>query len=164
MSASSDRAVERRARDRRDGRRSAFADESWFGAFSSDQDTLFDDEGRSTQPATAPQPIGAYTSHFEQPPPAPRETDKKPPDNKRFLLREAKRMVESGQTAFVRLYRAFIAARAALSLALVIAMSLATAFGQRPSWPVAIVTSPLATACRSSPPACFASSGSGASW
>jgi len=142
MSASSDRTVERRARDRRDGRRSAFADESWFGAFSSDEDTLFgDDEGaRSTQPATTPQPVDAYTSHFEQPPPAPRETGNKPPDNKRFLLREAKRMVESGQTAFLRLYRAFIAARAALSLALVVAMSLASVFGQRPSWPVAIMS------------------------
>jgi len=143
MSASPDRTVERRARDRRDGRRSAFADESWFGAFSSDEDTLFGDEegGRPTQPATAPpQPVDAYTSHFEQPPPAPRESGNKPPDNKRFLLREAKRMVESGQTAFLRLYRAFIAARAALSLALVIAMGLASAFNQRPSWPVAIVS------------------------
>ena len=142
MSAAPDRTVERRARDRRDGRRSAFADESWFGAFSSESDTLFGDDegGRPTQPAPASQPIDAYTSHFEQPPPAPRETADKPRDNKRFLLREAKRMVESGQTAFLRLYRAFIAARAALSLALVIAMSLASAFGQRPSWPVAIVS------------------------
>jgi len=140
MSSTPERTVERRARDRRDGRRSAFADESWFGAFSSDGDTEFSDDDAAAQAPAATQPADAYTSHFEQPPPAPRETSDQPADNKRFLLREAKRMVESGQTAFVRLYRAFIAARAALSLALVVAMGLASAFGQRPSLPVTIVS------------------------
>ncbi|MES1161594.1 MAG: PAS domain-containing protein, partial [Rhizobacter sp.] len=144
MSTESERGVERRARDRRDGRRSAFADESWFGAFSSEDDTQFDDEPSGTAPlsATPTQPADAYTSHFEQPPP-PRPRDvasDKPADNTRFLLREAKRMVESGQTAFLRLYRAFIAARAALGPALVLAMGLASAFGARPAWWVMVIS------------------------
>src|SRR5260221_6771693 len=95
---------ERRSGDRRAGRRSAFADESWFGAFSSDADTQLRDD---IPAATAPDVAGAYRSHFENPPPRPRADAEKPEDS-RFLLREATRVVESGQTAFERLYRAFI--------------------------------------------------------
>jgi len=45
-----------------------------------------------------------------------------------------------GQTAFERLYRAFIAARAALGLALVIALAVGGAFGLRPNLWAALIS------------------------
>jgi two-component system sensor histidine kinase PilS (NtrC family) len=77
-------------------------------------------------------------SPFDSPPRASSRTDK--PDDSRFLLREATRMIESGQTAFERLYRAFIAARAALGLALAAALAVGGLFGLRTSLPVAVVS------------------------
>ena len=121
------RSQERRSGDRRAGRRSAFADESWFGAFSSDADTQLRDDDAPTTAADEP---AASRSHFENPPQRPR-ADADKPDDSRFLLREATRVVESGQTAFERLYRAFIAARAALGLALVLALTVGGLFGLR---------------------------------
>jgi len=131
------RSEERRSGDRRAGRRSAFADESWFGAFSSDADTT---TMRDELPAAAAtEESTAHRSPFERPPAAARgEADK--PDDSRFLLREATRVVESGQTAFERLYRAFIAARAALGLALVLAQLVGGVFGLRPNWWAALVS------------------------
>jgi len=121
------RSEERRSGDRRAGRRSVFADESWFGAFSTDADTQLRDDDA---PTTAAGEAAASRSHFENPPPRPR-ADADKPDDSRFLLREATRVVESGQTAFERLYRAFIAARAALGLALVLALTVGGLFGLR---------------------------------
>ena len=121
---SSERAQERRSRDRRGARRTAAGDESWFGAFSADADTQAG--GDDSAPARA----SGYKSHFDQPT-QPQES--KALDDSRFLARQAARMVESGQTAFERLYRAFIAARAALGLALVVALAVGRLFGLRPT-------------------------------
>lgn len=120
----SERAQERRSRERRGTRRSAAGDESWFGAFSADADTqVRDDEA-------GPDRTSEEKSHFDHPT-QPQES--KALDDSRFLARQAARMVESGQTAFERLYRAFIAARAALGLALVVALVVGLAFGLRPT-------------------------------
>ena len=126
------RSEERRSGERRAGRRAAFADESWFGAFSGETDTQLRDDGTPTT-AAAGDPA-ASASRFENPSQRSRaetETDADKPDDSRFLLREATRVVESGQTAFERLYRAFIAARAALGLALVLALTVGRLFGLR---------------------------------
>ena len=130
------RSEERRSGDRRAGRRSAFADESWFGAFSSDGGTQLRDD---IPAAAAADDATAHRSHFDHPPPSS-HADTVTPDDSRFLLREATRMVESGQTAFERLYRAFIAARAALGIALVLAQLVGGVFGLRPSWWAALVS------------------------
>jgi two-component system sensor histidine kinase PilS (NtrC family) len=125
-----ERGQERRSADRRGTRRAPVADESWFGAFSSDADTQLREDD-------APE-VGSDPSHFDRPPRARTENSK--PDDSRFLLREATRMVESGQTAFERLYRAFIAARAALGLALAAAMAVGGLFGLRSTLPVTLVS------------------------
>jgi len=127
----SERAQERRSAERRGTRRAPAADESWFGAFSSDADTQLREDD-------APEGDDEYKSHFDHPPRA-RAEGRKSPDS-RFLLREATRMVESGQTAFERLYRAFVAARAALGLALALAMAVGGLFGLRPTLPVVLVS------------------------
>lgn len=131
-----ERSEERRSAERRAGRRSAFADESWFGAFSSDADTQVRDD---TAPADAADDAAWRKSHFDHPPPRSHPKSERP-DDSRFLLREATRMVASGQTAFERLYRAFIAARAALGLALVLALAVGGAFGLRPNLWAALVS------------------------
>jgi two-component system sensor histidine kinase PilS (NtrC family) len=51
----------------------------------------------------------------------------------RFITRQARRIIGSGQTAFQRIYSAFIAARAALGLALIATVAVAGFFGVRPS-------------------------------
>jgi two-component system, NtrC family, sensor histidine kinase PilS len=131
----SERSFERRSAERRRTRRPAPTDESWFGAFSADADTqVRDDE-----------------SPFEDAPgdTRPDESIERPkaaaPSDSRLLSRTAARVVESGQTAFERIYRAFIAARASLGLALMVALVLGGLFGLRPSTPVAIVSIAYAT-------------------
>ena len=57
-----------------------------------------------------------------------------------FLSRQAARVVSSGQSAFERIYRVFIAARAALGVALVLVLGVAGLFGLRPSFPLALVS------------------------
>jgi two-component system sensor histidine kinase PilS (NtrC family) len=127
-----DRSTERRLADRRRGRRPAAADESWFGAFSSDGDTQFRDDD-------APQDeTGAAASARHASRPAADRADEAADSrfDSRFLSRTAARVVESGQTAFERIYRAFVAARAALGLALVVALGVGGVFGLRPTLPV----------------------------
>ena len=126
-----ERGQERRSADRRGTRRAPVADESWFGAFSSDADTQLREDD-------VPEVDDEYRSHFDHPPRA--RADSKKPEDSRFLLREAARVVASGQTAFERLYRAFIAARAALGLALAVAMSVGGLFGLRSTLSVTIVS------------------------
>jgi two-component system sensor histidine kinase PilS (NtrC family) len=104
------------------------ADESWFGDYSVDHDTeVRDDELPDDEPAAA----AAGT---------PRTGSERAPDS-RFLSRAAARVVESGQTAFERLYRAFIAARAALGMALLVALVLGGVFGLRPTPIVTLISS-----------------------
>lgn len=120
MSASS-RASDRRVSERRRSRRSPTADESWFGAFESAEDTQVHADD-STAPADLP--LQGEPS----------------PNDSRFLSRQAERIVSSGQTAFDRIYRTFIGARAALGVALVVALAASGLLGNRPSLLGAIVS------------------------
>jgi two-component system sensor histidine kinase PilS (NtrC family) len=128
---SAERLSERRSADRRRLRRPAAADESWFGAFSSEADTQMRDDELPDDEATEPASTGEDAARSRKP--------SKPPDS-RFLYRAAARVAESGQTAFERIYRAFIAARAALGLALVIALAVGGLFGLRPTTGVILVS------------------------
>ena len=122
----SDRSAERRFGDRRHLRRSVAADESWFGAFSSDGDTqVRDDERLDDDDAAA-------AAASDQPNDSRLDS--------RFLSRTAAKVAESGQTAFERLYRAFVAARAALGGALVVALALGGLFGLRPTFAVTSIS------------------------
>ena len=122
------RSSERRSRDRRRGRQKVAPEESWFGAFgalgSTDhgalpRDELPDDESRFDK--------GLQGADAES-------------ADSRFLSRQAARVVESGQTAFERIYRTFIAARVALGMALLATLGLAGLFGPRPSILVMLVS------------------------
>ncbi len=140
-----DRASERRSGDRRRSRRSLPPEESWFGAFADAPD---DDElagqttAREGHDGGTSERADDYRSHFEPPPPRARGESIEPgvePDDSRFMSREATRVVESGTTAFERLYAAFISARAALGVALMMTLVLSTVFGLRPSAPITVV-------------------------
>ncbi len=124
---SDDRAAERRHSDRRRSRRPVASDESWFGAFSDDGDTHIraDDE-----PAERPAPeSSADEAQAER---ATEEYDASLGDS-RFMSRSAAKLGDSSPTAFERIYRAFTAARAALGLALAVALAVGGLFGQRPT-------------------------------
>jgi two-component system sensor histidine kinase PilS (NtrC family) len=120
------RSSERRVGDRRDSRRAPTADESWFGAFESAEDTQLNADTTLS---------GAESSRSETAP----EPDTAPSDS-RFLSRQAERIVSAGQTAFDRIYRTFIGARAALGVALVVALAVSGLFGNRPSLTAALVS------------------------
>lgn len=117
------RGRERRLGDRRGQRRAPTADESWFGAFGSAEDTqVSPEEGSSTPPSeTAARP---GNSTFDS----------------RLFSRQAERIVSAGQTAFDRIYRTFIGARAALGVALVVAQAITGLFGSRPSLQAALIS------------------------
>ena len=114
---------ERRFAERAGSRKPAVVEESWFGAFGSD--TELHEEGAAED-----------ESHFVN---GLHEATAAPKDS-RFLSRQAVRAVKSGTSAFERIYRTFIAARAALGVALVATLAAAGLFGSRPTYPV-IVTS-----------------------
>ena len=114
--------------ERRRGRRAVTAEESFFGAFASSGDT--------------PLPDGAAPgdddedSRFESSLNAPEFE----PEDTGSTSRHAARAVHSGQTAFERIYRAFLAARAALGVALMLTLGVAGLFGLRPDAAVAVVS------------------------
>jgi two-component system, NtrC family, sensor histidine kinase PilS len=126
--------TERRVGDRRSARRAPTADESWFGAFGSDEDTGY---GPEIAPG-AVSPVGALelpaepTPAMQQPPAAGADSH--------FLARQAERIVGSGQTAFDRLYRTFIGARAAIGVALVTALAVSGLLGNPPPIEAAVVS------------------------
>jgi two-component system sensor histidine kinase PilS (NtrC family) len=121
------RGSERRIGYRRNMRRAPTADESWFGAFESAEDTRID-----TDAATGSEPPPS------EPVIAPRAAAA--PADSSFLARDAERIVSSGQTAFDRLYRTFIGARAAIGVALVVAQAVSGLLGNRFSIAAAIVS------------------------
>ena len=135
MSSSSDRAAERRLADRRRQRRANGADESWFGAFGADGDTQVRDDERlfngSAAPAAPPYSDAGESSDQTQAEPVLEAEDSRL--DSRFMSRAAASVAESGQTAFERLYRVFVAARAALGGALVAALGIGGLFGLRPT-------------------------------
>jgi two-component system sensor histidine kinase PilS (NtrC family) len=147
MSSSGDRAAERRLADRRRQRRTNGADESWFGAFSADGDTQVRDEERLFDGSAAP--AGPPYSHAgESGDPVQSEPVFEAEDSRldsRFMSRAAASVAESGQTAFERLYRVFVAARAALGGALVVALGIGGLFGLRPTAAVLAISLVYAT-------------------
>ncbi|MDE2094030.1 MAG: PAS domain-containing protein, partial [Burkholderiales bacterium] len=127
-----ERSFERRSADRRRSRRPAAADESFFGAFSSEGDTQSRDDELARHGASATEPASPHEAAATPKPDKPADS--------RFLSGTAARVVESGQTAFERIYRAFIAARAALGAALVAAMAVGGLFGLRPNLAVTLLS------------------------
>lgn len=131
---SADRAAERRHAERRRSPRPVVADESFFGAFASEGDTHIrgDDEADAV-----PRRVESSGAESAAPPSASADSGPNDPQDSRgdarLLSRTAAQVVESGQTAFERLYRAFIAARAALGLALMVALGVGGLFGLRPT-------------------------------
>jgi two-component system sensor histidine kinase PilS (NtrC family) len=119
--------AERRFSERRRGRRPLAADESFFGAFAStgemgllDQ-AVTDGEDRSSDEGDL------YSSGFA-------------PDDSRFMSGATERATAAGQTGFERIFRTFLAARAALGLALALTLVVAGLFGLKPSVTVEVVT------------------------
>jgi len=97
---------DRRMGERRQPRRSPTADESWFGAFGSAEDTQVSQyENSPEMKAKAGDSAAAPASSTS---------------DSRLFSRQAERIVSAGQTAFDRIYRTFIGARAALGVALVV--------------------------------------------
>ena len=123
MSAYPTSAGERRRAERRAKRRPEPPEESWFGALGVGDDTTISDgldDAESRYDAGLAAASGA-------------------PDS-RFISRQARRLINAGQTAFDRIYRVFLGARAALGIALILTVALAGLFGGRPSVPVAIIS------------------------
>lgn len=125
------RSQERRSSDRRRARRPAGPDESWFGAFTDEEVADLGEEDTAGAPSSIDWDADGGLPTL---PGDPRI------DDSRFLSRQAASMVKSGQTAFERLYRTFIAARAALGLALALAVIVANLFGLRPTIGVTLVS------------------------
>lgn len=114
---------ERRHSERRQAKRAPTADESWFGAFGSAEDTQVSPDDTSATAAEAPA-SSPKTSTLDS----------------RLFSRQAERIVSAGQTAFDRIYRTFIGARAALGVALVLAQAITGLFGARPSLEAALIS------------------------
>lgn len=109
---------ERRGGDRRRAGRdnveapSATAEESLFGALGVGVDDAMDEAKEN--------------AHF-----VPGWGESSQPADSRFLSRQARRIVSSGSSSFERLYRAFIGARAALGLALLLTQIVSSLLGTR---------------------------------
>jgi two-component system, NtrC family, sensor histidine kinase PilS len=117
------RDTERRVSERRRTRRAPSADESWFGAFESDDDVVaLDDRG------------GLGNSVLD----ASRFRGEGELANSRTLARHAARHDGLRQTGFERLHKTFIGARAVLGVALVATLALIGLFGARPSLAVVL--------------------------
>ncbi len=122
---------ERRVSERRSARRSPSADESWFGAFESD------DESVLTEPDAAAEDSGLGVSPFAE------EGDVHA--DSRMLARQAARHDASRASGFARLHRTFIGARAVLGIALIATLVLVGLFGAQPSLPLIVVSLVYAT-------------------
>ena len=122
---SSARSSDRRGPDR-SGSKPTATDESWFGAFGAVDDTEMRDDAAADAESN-------FVNGLNQTETAAKDS--------RFLSRQASRVVKSGgPTAFERIYRTFIAARAALGVALVATLAAAGLFGSRPTYPVMLVS------------------------
>ena len=118
---------ERRHGERRAGRRQPRqAEESWFGAVGVGDDTQQGDDH--------------WTEAAESRYAAGWESARQAEADSRFLPRQARRIVRAEPTAFQRIYRVFLGARAALGVALIVTLLVAGAFGVRPHWIVASIS------------------------
>lgn len=127
------RSQERRSGERRTARRPP-ADEFWFGA----------DDGRGADSQAPDAALGGEGAEDDAAGavsslPGRHDTRDKL-DDSRFLSRQAARMIEAGHTTFERLYRAFVAARAGLGLAVGLAFVVAGMFGLRTNLGVTLVS------------------------
>ena len=116
---------DRRLTDRRQKRREGVAQESWFGAVNAGNEAPLPDDVLRDDDA----------SRFD---PAPSLNSRR--DDLPFKSRQAASVAASNQAAFERIYRAFIAARATLGVALVIALLVAGVFGTPPSYALTLVS------------------------
>ncbi len=121
------RDTDRRVGERRRTRRSPSADESWFGAFESDEtgdSVLFEPTATPGDSELGASQFGDDGAHTDS----------------RMLARQAVRNDATRQSGYARLHRAFIGARAVLGLALMATLILLSVFGAQPALPVAIVS------------------------
>ena len=130
--------------DRRRTRRAPSHEESWFGAFAPIEDTQLREEDLRVGDSAFTHGLGSEAEAVTSAPSGDAErVDREAApsgDDSRFLARQAARLVETGQSAFERIYRVFIAARAALGVALLAAVTAGGMFGMRPSYPAMIVS------------------------
>ena len=127
--------LERRGVDRRRGGRRSSEQPSDAGPARMADESLFDAMGVGIGPADAMRgPESA--SHF-----VPGWGDASQPADSRFLSRQARRIVSSGASTFVRLYRVFIGARAVLGIALLLVHVAGSVLGSRA--PLAVTVSVL---------------------
>lgn len=124
---------ERRRGDRRKRPRQpqTVAEESWFGAVGVGADT---EQGSDTvldgdDLARARDWRAAQQANADS----------------RFLSRQARRLITVGANAFERIHRAFLGARAALGLALVLALAAASYFGSKPPFLITLISVVYAT-------------------
>jgi len=138
---STSRASERRISDRRRARRAVSSEESWFGAFAPLEDTQFRDEDtRGDDSAFTMPPFGDARGAARSERARSGDEASAGAEDSRFLARQAARLIETGQTAFERIYRVFVGARAALGLALLVALGAGGLFGVRPGYVVTLVS------------------------
>ncbi len=123
---------DRRRTDRRGQRAAppAPVEESWFGAFAGGADTQPPDARRAEAAGAGPE--SRYEGGWA--------AEQQSAGDSRFLSQQVQRILSAGQTAFQRIHRAFLSARAVLGLALVGALGAAGAFGVRPSFSVAVLS------------------------
>ena len=119
-------ATERRFSERRRGRRSAAAEESFFGAFAATGETQLPEESSAEDGRSGSKgdPRRTEFSSADAGPLAP------PPAGG----------AASGPRAFERIYRAFLAARAALGVALMVTLGVVGLFGVRPTAMITLVS------------------------
>lgn len=111
--------ADRRRGDRRRREEDEAAPQSWFGALGVG-DTQWHDDAESR--------LGDAHRAWAQ--------SERARVDPRVLTREARRIVGSSSSTFQRLYRAFVAARAAIGVLLVVAQGVAGLFGPRPWAPL----------------------------
>jgi two-component system sensor histidine kinase PilS (NtrC family) len=110
---------DRRRNDRRSGtHRDRRYEESWFGALGVEREADARDEAADSTPESR-FPRG-WTRQAEG------------PADSRFLFRQARRMSSPNAGAFLRIYRMFVGARAALGVALLAALVTSDLFGLQP--------------------------------
>ncbi|MEO7008674.1 MAG: ATP-binding protein [Caldimonas sp.] len=119
---SAPRDIERRQGPRRAESSRPAREESWFGDHRSGGDSAG---------------IAADDSRFGA---AWRRTDEQEPEDSQLSSRMPDGEDAAGATTFERIYRAFIAARAALGVALIVTLGVAGMFGLRPSPEIALVS------------------------
>ena len=112
----------RKGRRRDDERVARPPDESWFGALGVGADTQVSGD------AWAEEAESVFAADWGS------------PADSRFLSRQARRIVSSGANAVQRIYRAFVGARAALGLVLVLVIGSVGLLGTRMPLPLVLVS------------------------